>query len=50
MKLLLSYLPAIGSKMLERRYRFIAIGFDLSFITSAATAALQAGRPNAAAR
>jgi len=46
----MSYLPAIGLKMLERRYRIIAIGFDISFITSGATAALQAGRPNAAAR
>jgi len=31
--------------MLERGYRFIAIGFDISFMTSAATAALQGARP-----
>lgn len=31
--------------MLEKGYRFIAIGFDISFMSAAATAALQGARP-----
>ena len=32
-------------QMLEKGYRFIAIGFDVSFMQNAAAAALQAARP-----
>jgi len=37
--------PGRVPAMLERGYRFIAMGFDISFMTSAATAALQGARP-----
>lgn len=37
-----------AAAMIERGYRFIAIGFDISFMASAATAALQAARPSRA--
>jgi 4-hydroxy-2-oxoheptanedioate aldolase len=36
--------PGRVAQMVERGYRFIAIGFDISFMTQAATAALQGAR------
>jgi 4-hydroxy-2-oxoheptanedioate aldolase len=42
--------PGRVTAMLERGYRFIAIGFDISFMASAATAALTEARPRPAAR
>ena len=33
------------SQMVEKGYRFIALGFDISFMATAASAALQAARP-----
>jgi len=41
--------PGRVSAMLERGYRFVAIGFDISFMASAATAALKEARPRPAA-
>lgn len=35
---------ARAAAMIERGYRFVAVGFDISFLASAATAALQAAR------
>jgi 4-hydroxy-2-oxoheptanedioate aldolase len=37
--------PGRVTQMVERGYRFIAIGFDISFMTQAATSALQGARP-----
>lgn len=42
--------PGRVPAMLERGYQFIAIGFDVSFMASAATAALEGARPKAEAR
>jgi 2-keto-3-deoxy-L-rhamnonate aldolase RhmA len=36
--------------MLEKGYQFVAVGFDISFMASAATAALQAARPKTGTR
>jgi 4-hydroxy-2-oxoheptanedioate aldolase len=36
--------PARASSMIERGYRFVAIGFDISYMVSSATAAIQAVR------
>jgi len=41
--------PGRVPAMLERGYRFVAIGFDISFMASAATAALKEARPRPAA-
>jgi 4-hydroxy-2-oxoheptanedioate aldolase len=37
--------PHRVTAMIEKGYRFIAVGFDISFMTQAATAALQGARP-----
>jgi 4-hydroxy-2-oxoheptanedioate aldolase len=42
--------PARAGAMIDRGYRFIAVGFDISFLASAATAALQAAREKVPAR
>jgi 4-hydroxy-2-oxoheptanedioate aldolase len=39
--------PHRVTSMIEKGYRFIAVGFDISFMAQAATAALQAARPKA---
>jgi 2-keto-3-deoxy-L-rhamnonate aldolase RhmA len=36
--------------MLDKGYQFVAVGFDISFMAQAATAALQAARPKPAPR
>ena len=36
--------PGRVTAMLEKGYQFVAVGFDISFMASAATAALQAAR------
>lgn len=42
--------PARATAMLDRGYQFIAVGFDISFLALAATAALKAVRERAPAR
>ena len=42
--------PGRVTAMIERGYRFIAIGFDISFMASAASAALQEARPGSTTR
>jgi 2-keto-3-deoxy-L-rhamnonate aldolase RhmA len=42
--------PGRVAAMLEKGYRFVAVGFDISFMASAATAALQTARLKPAAR
>ena len=42
--------PHRVTAMLERGYRFVAIGFDVSFMAQAATGALQAARPKPSSR
>ena len=41
---------ARAAAMIERGYRFVAVGFDVSFMASAASAALQAARAKPVAR
>jgi 2-keto-3-deoxy-L-rhamnonate aldolase RhmA len=42
--------PGRVTAMLEKGYQFVAVGFDISFMATAATAALQAARPKPAPR
>jgi 4-hydroxy-2-oxoheptanedioate aldolase len=42
--------PGRVTAMLEKGYQFVAVGFDISFMASAASAALQAARPTTGTR
>jgi 4-hydroxy-2-oxoheptanedioate aldolase len=42
--------PGRVAALIEKGYRFVAVGFDISFMASAATAALQAARRGPSAR
>lgn len=42
--------PASATAMIERGYRFIAIGFDITYMVASASAALKAARSRPAAR
>jgi len=42
--------PGRAAAMIERGYRFVAVGFDISFMTTSATAAIQAARSTPAPR
>lgn len=42
--------PARAAAMIERGYRFVAIGFDISYMVASATAAIQAVRAKVPAR